>query len=124
MPSFGGEMTITLSTGKKLIVRANVTVEGSRYENAAVTNQDGSNAKNVTLKPYRAACSFEDRGNSLKWDELLKLSDINLTLVEDYTNTRHLWTKGFFEGTPTTDRNTGEITGIQFVSDKYRKVVR
>jgi len=123
MAQFGGEMQFRLSTGTRLKMRGDFNTEPSRYENETVTNQDGSNSKTVTLKPYRVSCTFEDKAN-IDYDALLREHGINATVVEDYTSTRHLYTGGFFEGTPEVDRLTGEVSGLMFVSDKYQKVTR
>jgi len=120
---FGGEMSFTTSTGVKMAIRGEFTMESSRYNNEVVTNQDGSNTKTVGLKPYRMACVFE-RKTGVDFDALLKEVGINATIVERYTKRRHLQTGGFFEGTPTEDRATGAVTGLTFVSDKYRQIAR
>jgi hypothetical protein len=123
MAQFGGEMQFRLSTGERLKMRGEFSVEASRYENSVVTNQDGSNSKNVALKPYRLSCTFEDKA-AADYDALLREHGVNATVVEDYTSTRHLFTGGFFEGTPEVDRITGEVSGLMFVSDTYQKVTR
>ena len=117
---FGGEMSFTTSTNVRMAIRGEFTMESSRYNNEVVTNQDGSNTKTVGLKPYRMACVFE-RKTGVDFDALLKEVGINATIVERYAKRTHLLTRGFFEGTPTEDRATGAVTGLTFVSDKYRQ---
>lgn len=116
---FGGEMSFRTSTGARMAIRGEFTMESSRYNNAVVTNQDGSNTKTVGLKPYRMACTFE-RKTGVNFDNLLKEIGINATVVERYAGRTHLLTRGFFEGTPTEDRATGAVTGLTFVADLYR----
>lgn len=123
MQQFGGEMSFRLSTGERMKMRGEFSVEPSRYNNEIITNQDGSNSKTVGLKPYRMSCNFEDAPGR-DYDALLRLVDVDVTVVEDYTKTRHLFTGGCFEGTPATDRANGAVSGLMVASDKYRKVTR
>lgn len=123
MQQFGGEMSFRLSTGERIVMRGEFSVEPSRYTNETVTNQDGSNTKTVGLKPYRMSCSFEDAPGR-DYDALLRLTGVDATVVENYTNTRHLFTGAFFEGTPSADRATGAVTGLMIASNSYRKVTR
>lgn len=123
MQQFGGKMSFRLSTGERIVMRGEFSIEASRYNNETVTNQDGSNSKTVGLKPYRMSCNFE-AAPGRDYDGLLRLIGVDATVVEDYTNTRHLFTGGFFEGTPSVDRATGAVSGLMFASDKYREVKR
>ena len=120
---FGGLMSFETSTGVKMKIRGDFTMESSRLNNEVVTNQDGSNTKTIGLKPYRLACTFE-RKTGVDFDSLLLENGINVTVVETHAKRRHLLTAGFFEGTPSEDRNTGAVTGLNFVSDKYRQISR
>jgi len=123
MATFGGEMTFTLSNTRKMKMRGNYTREGSRFNNTIHNNQDGSISKEVGLKPYRLTCEFEHIPGT-NYDALLLENDLDVTVVKRNSKRRDLYTKGTFEGTPTVNEVDGVVTGIMFVSEKFREIVR
>ena len=120
MEKFGGELRFTLSTGRAIVVRGEIEVMPSGRRNEGVVNQNGSVSQVATLVARRFRMKFEDAAD-LDWDEIMCESDLNATIVEDHAGTVHTLTSGFFEGEPTINRNNGEVSGLEFVTNAYRK---
>lgn len=120
MSEFGGEFRFRYAGGNPLVMRGETTIDPTNTENSTVVNQNGSLAKVVGLMPYRLECTFED-GTAVDWDTILRATDIDCTMTEDYTGTVYTMTGGHFEGKPRVNRNNGEVSGLAFVGRRFRK---
>ncbi|MBZ8133226.1 phage tail tube protein [Afifella sp. IM 167] len=119
MADFGGEMVLTLSGGTAITMRGELSVMPTGTSNEPITNQNGSVSRSATLTPRKAECTFEDGGQD--WEALMRLR-FNATFREDFTAVSHFFTDAFFEGEPTINRKTGEVSGLSIVTDAYRRV--
>lgn len=120
MTDFGGEFRFRYNGGNALTIRGEATVEPTNKENTTVVNQNGSLAKVVANMPYKIACTFQD-GRAVDWDAIMRLSGVDCTMTEDYTGVVYTCTSGHFEGKPSVNRNTGEVSGLSFVGSQFRK---
>jgi hypothetical protein len=116
---FGGRMTLRLSTGALLPLRATVNMSPARTSVEPVANQDGSVDRSATVKPGTCEISFAD--NDLDLDALLAGARFNATLIEEFSGVTHYFTRAFISGDPTVNRMNGEVTGATLVYENYRK---
>lgn len=120
MSNFGGEMRFAYN-GNPIVMRGTFKLDGSKFENEAIINQDGSISKSIKPMGYGAELTFED-APGLDFDALLLGGPYNATVIEDHTGTVHTWTGAIFEGRPSVDRANGEVSGLKIRSRDYRKV--
>jgi hypothetical protein len=124
MADFGGEMRFTWNS-TPLVVRAKFTSDPVDVEIDGGANQDGSIYRTVKPIGYMAEPTFEDTpagvATNLDWRAIMRGGPYNLALVEDHTKRLHTWTEASFEGKPTVDHMTGEVTGIKIRARSYRK---
>lgn len=119
MNKFGGEIRFALSTGEKPVLRGQIEVMPSNINAGSVTNQNGSVSKTAELTGYRFNITPEDGGED--WDAIMRADSFNMTAVEDYTGVTHMWTDGTFVGEPSINRNTGEVSGISGIANRYTR---
>lgn len=117
---FGGEMRLRLADGTNLTMRGNFTLGSSGVSTEAVTNQDGSVSRNVTLKPRTAEVTLEDDGTDV--NALMRAPRQDIYLVEEFTGVSHVFTNAFFSGDSAMDRATGEWTGLVINSSDYQRL--
>lgn len=115
----GGRVDITID-GQTYHPVADVEIEGSNIETEAVVNQDGTIGRSVRPKPFRANITFRDMAGLDVNDLMARIFDFSC--VERDMGRSVLLTAAFLEGTPTRNTVTGEISGLQVVSDQYRVV--
>lgn len=120
--NFGGHMSVKLSDGTPIVMRAegDFTIEGTTLSAEAVTNQNGTIDRTLAPKPAKMMCDFKD--NNLPVQALMEKTGLNLTVVERVSGVTHLFTDGFFTGTPAANRKTGTITGLVFEAARYRRL--
>jgi hypothetical protein len=116
---FGGRMTLRLSNGTLIALRANVNMSPSRTSIEPIANQDGSVDRAATVKPGTCEISFADTG--IDFDAILSGERFNGTLIEDFSGVTHYFTRAFISGDPTVNRMNGEVTGATVVYESYRK---
>ncbi len=116
---FGGEIRLNTSTGQNLKLRAAVETNPSSISTDAVINQDGSIAKTAELTGFRASATFEEPLGANVWDDLMRLTDINIRCVEDFTGAVHAWTAAMFVGDPQVNRANGEVTGVTWIAEAF-----
>jgi len=119
---FGGEIRFNTSTGVNLVLRANLEVSPSKMSHDVVVNQDGSLAKTATIMGYRASATFQEPVGANKWDEIMAATDINIRSVEEFTGVVHAWTAAMMLGDPQVSRASGEVTGVTWAAESYRKL--
>lgn len=117
---FGGVMKVRTSSGRQLSMRGAFSVQPATSSVEAMTNQDRSTDRVITLKAATVAFTLVDKDNdfALIMDE----DRIDLTIVEDKTGVSHLFTQAFWTGTPDINRLNGEVTGVGASSDQYRRL--
>jgi hypothetical protein len=116
---FGGRMTLRLSNGTLIALRANVSMSPSRTSIEPIANQDGSVDRAATVKPGTCEISFADTG--MDFDALLSGERFDGTLIEEFSGMTHYFTRSFISGDPIVNRMNGEVTGATLVYEKYRK---
>ena len=116
----GGRVSLTIGN-QTYSMRASAKVMPARVSLKNDANQDGSGFTTVAAKLASLEMSF-DRGKGLKWDESMILASIDATFVETDAGVTHLFTSGRWDGDPTIDTGTGEVTGMKIVSDQYQQI--
>ena len=122
MKNFGGEMTFSLSTGERIVVRGAATVMPSNLNMEGAANQDGSVYRTAEPVGYTAELTFEDMDQD-NWNLLMRASGFNVTLSETFNGAQHLWTEAGFTGRPSINRATGEVSGVALIARAYRKII-
>jgi hypothetical protein len=121
---FGGEMRF-LWDGNPLSVRAKFTSDPIDVEIEGGANQDGSLFRTVKPVGFMAEPTFQDTATNiataLDWRAIMRGGPYKLVLVEDHTRRLHIWMDASFEGKPSVDHMTGEVTGIKIRGRSYRK---
>lgn len=116
----GGRVSIH-ANGKWYNPVADVEVEEVGIEPKEVVNQNGSVQRTVEPKSYKVHLSIRDsRGMNL--NELVEAYGFDVTAVEKDMGRRIHLTNAFVVGTPKRNTATGEITGMTFCSDQFKKV--
>src|SRR5262245_56694416 len=122
----GGRVSLVLG-GQAYSARGVLTLNPSNITVSSGVNQDGTLYRTVAPKARKAECTL-DRfvtvdGTLLPWDEtIMLLTNLGFTFVEDDTNVTHIMSGGFFEGDPSHDTSTGEVSGVSMAADSYKTV--
>ena len=120
MDTKGGRFTLTIN-GLTYSGRGKATIMPSRVSRTNGVNQDGTGYS--TIAPALAGLDLTfDRGVGLAWDETLILADLNVTFIEDDYGATHLFTAAAFEGSPSIDTESGEVSGLSIRTDKYQTI--
>ncbi len=119
MDTKGGRVAITIN-GQTFSGRGAAKIMPSRVSLKSDANTDGTGYTTIAAKLAGMDVSF-DRGIGLIWDETMLLQSIDLTFKETDTGVTHYLTAGRWDGDPTLDTATGEVTGLKVLSDKYSR---
>ncbi len=117
MDTKGGRVSVTVNSttfsgrGAAKIESAQVTVKN-------IANTDGTGSKTVEAKLASLDMTF-DRGKGFAWDSAMILEDVDVTFVEDDAGVTHYFTSAAWEGSPTVDTATGEVSGMKIMTDSY-----
>jgi hypothetical protein len=127
MHTAGGRVSVQIDN-RAYKARGEITLDPSSIEVEAGVNQDGTLYRTVKAKARTAQLTFDrfvdDSGRPLKWsDNIMLLSNITGTFIENDTNVTHLLTGGFFTGKPEHNTATGEVTGLGFAAEGYETLV-
>ncbi len=117
---FGGEMRLRLADGANLTMRGAFTIGTSGLSVEPVTNQDGSVSRQGTPKPRTAEVSLEDDGTDV--NALMRAPRQDIYITEDFTGVGHVFVNAFFSGDSSTDRATGEWTGLVINASGYQRI--
>lgn len=118
---FGGHMTVRLSNGTRLVMRAagEFAIEPSTLSAEAMVNQNGSIAQVLAPQTAKMRCDFEDGGQDFR--ALLASTGINVTVTERDTGVQHLFTDCIFTGSPSVNRKDGSVSGLVVEARAYRR---
>lgn len=120
MDTKGGRYTLDID-GVTYSGRAKATIKPSRVSLTSAANMDGTGYS--TVKPELAEIDLTfDRGLSLAWDETQILKTMNVTFSEDDFGQTHLLTGARYNGAPSIDSESGEVSGLKLCSDKYQTI--
>lgn len=117
---FGGEMRLRLADGTNLTMRGGFTVSTAGVSIEVVTNTDGSVSRQATPKPRTAEVTLED--SDFDTDALLRAARQDVYIVEDFTNITHVFISAVFSGTDSSDRQTGELSGLVINASGYQRI--
>lgn len=107
---FGGGYRFLLGDGTVLTGRKDkIDVKPSGYKATIESNADGSTYQTLELVPTEADCAFQDDGQD--W-QAVALYRGDITVQEDTTGRTHTFTGAAFEGSPSINRRTGEVSGL------------
>ncbi|MGX9981978.1 phage tail tube protein [Methylobacterium fujisawaense] len=123
MDTKGGRYTIKIG-GTRYSGRGKATIKPARAVPKAEANRDGSGYRTVEPKLASVELAF-DRGpddDRIRWTEGMLLDDVDVTFREDDVGVTHYWTKGSWNGEPSLDSDTGEVSGMSVMSDQYRSI--
>ena len=59
-----------------------------------------------------------DRGIGLNWDSTMILQSVDVTFVETDFGKTHMFTSASWDGDPTIDSATGEVTGLKLMTSE------
>lgn len=126
MHTSGGRVS-TVIGGVAYSARGEITLQPSNMNVSAGVNQDGSLYRTVAPKARTAELTFDrfvdNNGQPLKWAEnIMLLTNLGITFVEQDTSVTHLLSGGFFTGDPQQSMATGEITGLSLAADSYKTI--
>ena len=126
MHTAGGRVT-TIINGIPYSARGEITLDVSAMEVEAAANQDGSVYRTVKAKPRNATMTFDrfvdQNGRVLPWsDNIMLMTKIAFTFIEQDTNVTHLLTDGCFYGKPEHNLATGEVSGLSIAATKYQTI--
>ena len=80
-------------------------------------NQDGTAYRTVAPKLVGVDLNF-DRGLNVAWNSAMMLADVDVTFVEDDFGVTHMFTSAAYDGEPTIDSATGEVTGVKVMTSE------
>lgn len=110
----GGRVRIT-ANGNVWSARAAVTIIPINFERKAESNQDGTLFTTTKAMPYSAKFSLSDKC-SFNIEEVMACPlDITVELVD--VRRRYLLSKSVVVGRPELNSETGEISGIEVVTN-------
>lgn len=126
MHTSGGRVS-TVINGVTYSARGEITLDVSSMEVEAAANQDGSVYRTVKPKPRNAQITFDrfvdQDGRVLPWsDNIMLMSKIPFTFIEQDTDVTHLLTDGCFTGKPEHNLATGEVSGLGIAATRYQTV--
>jgi hypothetical protein len=102
---------------------ADVMIEQTSIEPDAVINQDGSVQRIVKPKALKAVITFRDR-RGLDVQRLVEAAGFDVTVDEVDMKRRCLFTNAFVRGVASRNTQSGEIDGLEVVSDQFKIVER
>lgn len=126
MHTAGGRVTCVIN-GIPYSARGEVTLDVSSMEIEAAANMDGSTYRTVKAKPRQATLTFDrfvdQNGQVLQWsDNIMLMTRIPFTFIEQDTDITHLLTDGCFVGKPEHNLATGEVSGLSIAATKYQTI--
>ncbi len=110
----GGRVRIT-ANGNMWSPRAAVTIVPVNFERKAESNQDGTLFVTTKAMPYSAKLSLSDRCGLKISDIMACPLDITIELVD--VRRRYLLSKAVVVGRPEINTETGEISGLEVVTN-------
>jgi hypothetical protein len=103
---------------------ADVVIEPTNIEPDSVVNQDGSVQRIVKAKALKATITIRDR-RGLDIMRLIEASGgIDATIDEIDMKRRCLFSNAFVQGAASRNTQSGEIDGLEIVSDQFKIVER
>lgn len=116
---FGGRMSVRLSSGGLLSIRSTLNIMSSTISVETVTNSNGSMDRTATPVSPEADVNFSDTDVSA--DDLLNAPRQNVVFTEEFTGVTHHFIDAVFAGRASSNRMTGEVTGLRIVGETYRR---
>lgn len=116
---FGGNMKFRDSAGRNLSLRGTFSIMAATASIDGVVNQDGSPDRVATPQAPRAEIVFADKNVDLA--ALMGDERRDVTIVEEFSGTIHLFTQAFYTGDPSSNRMNGEVSGVGIMAESYRK---
>jgi len=116
---FGGKIECRFSDGTILSLRGTMAIMTAGVSVEAVTNQDATVDRVSTPQPRRFEMTFADRG--LDMHRLMTGERFDVTFLERDNGVTHYFTSCFLTGDPSTDRRTGEVTGVSGAAESYAR---
>ncbi|WP_158810231.1 phage tail tube protein [Beijerinckia sp. L45] len=116
MDSKGGRFSLSVS-GTTVSGRGAAKIMRSGVGVTTGVNQDGSGYKTIAPKLVGLDLTF-DRGVGLNWDTTMLLADVDVTFIETDMGITHMYTSANWDGDPTIDSATGEVTGLKIMTSE------
>jgi len=126
MHNAGGRVS-TVINGIPYSARGEITLDVSAIEVEAAANQDGSVYRTIKAKPRNATLTFDrfvdQQGRQMPWsDDVMLMTRIPFTFIEEDTGVTHLLNDGCFVGKPEHNLATGEVSGLSIAATKYQSI--
>jgi hypothetical protein len=122
MADFGGEMRFNVDgIATPVVMRGEFDLDPSNVTVAKVTNLNNTNSRQFKPSAYGAALKSLEDSIGLDWTAIMRMPKQKMTIIEELTGVVHVFGNAFFEGEPSVDRSTGDVTGLRIAADTYRK---
>lgn len=120
MADFGGEMRMTIG-GQQMVLRGTFNLDPVNTTTKVVTNLNGSISRQFTPDAYGADLKSLEDTPGIDWQAIIRSPPQPVVIVEEQTAVTHMFTNAVFEGAPSIDRETGEVTGLKIRAPAYTK---
>lgn len=120
-PNAGGFVELTIN-GVPYSIAGELEIEETNSEAEAVTNQDGSVQRTIKPKPYKVTLKFRDRQGASLVRQLFAVDRFDVSAREVHMNRTVLLTGAFPVGKPKRNTATGEVDGVELVSDQIQYI--
>lgn len=117
-PNFGGIMRLTVG-GQPVTMRGTFKLDDTNLEITDGTNQNGSVYFSLKPNGYGAEVTLE-ASSALDLNALIRVRG-TFVIVEEDMGVIHTFTSAGFSGKASTDRETGEISGLNIRSSGYSR---
>lgn len=115
-----GLLKLRLADGRNIKIRGAVTEITSGVSAEPIINHDGSIDRSFTATGYEASISVAARdqaGNPVDMEALIRAPRQSVTLLSDAEKSATIYSGAVFTGSPSLDKQTGEITGMMIKAE-------
>jgi len=114
-------------SGRNYSIRGSVSHNPLNFSAEPVVNLDGTVDRTFTPQGYRASMSLAARdsdGNPTPIGELMALDKVDFTFLHDSERIDRFYGRAKLTGDPSVDDVSGEMSGINVVSESFLEVPR
>ena len=114
MDNKGGRYTLEIN-GQVFSGRGKASIDQAGISMDNGSNMDATMFSTVKPELISLDLTLDRRDQSTKWDAAMMLKPINVTFAETDAGVTHVMTSARWQGKPTLDTSTGEISGLKAV---------
>ena len=112
MDNKGGRYVLEIN-GQVFSGRGKASVDSSGVSIDNGSNMDGTMFSTVKPELISLDLTIDRRDQSTRWDTAMMLQSLNVSFAETDAKVTHVMTAARWQGKPTLDTSTGEITGLK-----------